>query len=55
MPSASHITRERSKVRAASATWRDGIPWLLPTVSACLMVANDLLTESGSIFVQIRG
>ena len=50
---ASHITREPEQVKAFRDTWRDGIHSYLTYLRDRLMVARDLLTESGSIFVQI--
>lgn len=51
--SASHITREPEQVKAFRDTWRDGIHSYLTYLRDRLTVARDLLTESGSIFVQI--
>ncbi len=48
-----HITREPEQVRAFRDTWRDGIHSYLAYLRDRLTVARDLLTESGSIFVQI--
>lgn len=48
-----HITREPEQVKAFRDTWRDGIHSFLTYLRDRLMVARDLLTESGSIFVQI--
>ena len=48
-----HITREPEQVRAFRDTWRDGIHSYLTYLRDRLTVARDLLTESGSIFVQI--
>jgi adenine-specific DNA-methyltransferase len=48
-----HITREPEQVRAFRDTWRDGIHSYLSYLRDRLMVARELLTESGSIFVQI--
>ena len=48
-----HITREPEQVRAFRDTWRDGIHSYLTYLRDRLMVARDLLTESGSVFVQI--
>jgi len=48
-----HITREPEQVKAFRDTWRDGIHSYLTYLRDRLMVARDLLTESGSIFVQI--
>ncbi len=48
-----HITREAEQVRAFRDTWRDGIHSYLTYLRDRLTVARDLLTDSGSIFVQI--
>ncbi|WP_083763375.1 site-specific DNA-methyltransferase [Roseiflexus sp. RS-1] len=48
-----HITREPEQVKAFRDTWRDGIHSYLTCLRDRLTVARDLLTESGSIFVQI--
>ena len=48
-----HITREPEQVKAFRDTWRDGIHSYLTYLRDRLTVANDLLTDSGSIFVQI--
>ena len=48
-----HITREPEQVRAFRDTWRDGVHSYLTYLRDRLTVARDLLTESGSIFVQI--
>src|SRR6056297_4270781 len=48
-----HITREPEQVKAFRDTWRDGIHSYLTYMRDRLTVARDLLTESGSIFVQI--
>ncbi len=50
---AGHITREPEMVKAFRDTWRDGIHSYLTYLRDRLTVARDLLTESGSIFVQI--
>ncbi len=50
---AAHITREPEQVKAFRDTWRDGIHSYLSYLRDRLVVARDLLTESGSIFVQI--
>ena len=50
---ADHITREPEQVKAFRDTWRDGIHSYLSYLRDRLTVARDLLTESGSIFVQI--
>ena len=49
----SYITREPEQVKAFRDTWRDGIHSYLTYLRDRLTVARDLLTESGSIFVQI--
>lgn len=48
-----HITREPEQVRAFRDTWRDGIHSYLTYLRDRLTLARDLLTDSGSIFVQI--
>lgn len=48
-----HVTREPEQVRAFRDTWRDGIHSYLTYLRDRLTVARDLLSESGSIFVQI--
>ena len=50
---AERITREPEQVKAFRDTWRDGIHSYLTYLRDRLTVARDLLTESGSIFVQI--
>jgi adenine-specific DNA-methyltransferase len=50
---AGHITREPEQVKAFRDTWRDGIHSYLTYLRDRLTVARDLLTESGSIFIQI--
>ena len=50
---AEHITREPEQVKAFRDTWRHGIHSYLTYLRDRLTVARDLLTESGSIFVQI--
>ncbi len=50
---AAHITREPEQVKAFRDTWRDGIHSYLTYLRDRLTVARDLLTDSGSIFVQI--
>ncbi len=47
------ITREPEQVRAFRDTWKDGIHSYLTYLRDRLTVMRDLLTESGSIFVQI--
>jgi adenine-specific DNA-methyltransferase len=51
--STAHITREPEQVKAFRDTWRDGIHSYLTYLRDRLTVARDLLTDSGSIFVQI--
>lgn len=48
-----HITREPEQVKTFRDTWRGGIHSYLTYLRDRLIVARDLLTESGSIFVQI--
>src|SRR5712671_5408087 len=48
-----HITREPEQVKAFRDTWRDGVNSYLTYLRDRLTVARDLLTDSGSIFVQI--
>lgn len=50
---ADHITREPEQVKAFRDTWRDGIHSYLTYLRDRLTVPRDLLTDSGSIFVQI--
>ncbi len=50
---AGHITREPEQVKAFRDTWRDGIHSYLTYLRDRLTVARDLLTDFGSIFVQI--
>lgn len=50
---AGHITREPEQVKAFRDTWRDGIHSYLSYLRDRLTVARELLTESGSVFVQI--
>ena len=47
------ITREPEQVKAFRDTWRDGIHSYLTYLRDRLIVAKDLLSESGSVFVQI--
>jgi len=49
----SNITREPEQVKAFRDTWREGIHSYLTYLRDRLTVARDLLSESGSIFVQI--
>ena len=48
-----HITREPEQVKAFRDTWRDGIHSYLTYLRDRLTVARDLLSDSGSVFVQI--
>ena len=48
-----HITREPEQVKAFRDTWKDGIHSYLTYLRDRLTVARELLTESGSVFVQI--
>ena len=48
-----HITREPEQVKAFRDTWLDGIHSYLTYLRDRLTVARDLLTESGSMFIQI--
>lgn len=48
-----HITREPEQVKAFRDTWRDGIHSYMTYLRDRLTVARDLLTETGSLFVQI--
>jgi adenine-specific DNA-methyltransferase len=50
---AQHITREPEQVKAFRDTWRDGIHSYLTYLRDRLTIARDLLTDSGSVFVQI--
>jgi adenine-specific DNA-methyltransferase len=50
---ADHITREPEQVKAFRDTWRDGIHSYLTYLRDRMTVARDLLTDSGSMFVQI--
>ena len=50
---AEHISREPEQVKAFRDTWRDGIHSYLTYLRDRLTVARDMLTNSGSIFVQI--
>jgi adenine-specific DNA-methyltransferase len=47
------ISREPEQVKAFRDTWKDGIHSYLTYLRDRLMVMRDLLTDSGSIFVQI--
>jgi len=48
-----HITREPEQVKAFRDTWRNGIHSYLSYLRDRLTIARELLTESGSCFVQI--
>lgn len=48
-----HVTREPEQVKAFRDTWRDGIHSYLTYLRDRLTVVRDLLTDSGSVFVQI--
>jgi adenine-specific DNA-methyltransferase len=50
---AGQITREPEQVKAFRDTWRDNIHSYLTYLRDRFTVARDLLTDSGSIFVQI--
>jgi len=50
---AAHITREPEQVKAFRDTWRHGIHSYLTYLRDRLSVAHDLLSDSGSLFVQI--
>lgn len=48
-----HVSREPEQVKAFRDTWKDGIHSYLTYLRDRLTVARELLTESGSCFVQI--
>ncbi|SKA78260.1 adenine-specific DNA-methyltransferase [Paucidesulfovibrio gracilis DSM 16080] len=48
-----HITREPEQVKAFRDTWRDGIHSYLTYLRDRLTVARELLSVSGSVFIQI--
>ena len=50
---AEHTSREPEVIRAFRDTWRDGIHSYMSYLRDRLVLARDLLTDSGSIFVQI--
>jgi adenine-specific DNA-methyltransferase len=50
---AGHITREPEQVKAFRDTWRDGVHSYLTYLRDRLTIARDLLSNSGSVFVQI--
>lgn len=52
---ATHITRQPEQVKAFRDTWQDGVHSYLTYLRDRLTVARDLLTPSGSVFVQIGG
>lgn len=47
------VTREPEQVKAFRDTWKDGIHSYLTYLRDRITIARELLTESGSIFVQI--
>jgi adenine-specific DNA-methyltransferase len=50
---AEHISREPEQVKAFRDTWRDGIHSYLTYLRDRLTIARELLSESGSLFIQI--
>ena len=50
---AKDVTREPEQIKAFRDTWRDGINSYLSYLRDRLVVARELLSDSGSIFVQI--
>ena len=50
---AEHISREPEQVKAFRDTWKDGIHTYLTYLRDRLSAARDLLSPSGSVFVQI--
>ena len=48
-----HITREPEQVKAFRDTWQDGVHSYLTYLRDRLIIAKDLLSKTGSIFVQI--
>ena len=50
---AEDVTRQPEQIRAFRDTWKYGIHSYLPYLRDRLVVARELLTETGSIFVQI--
>ncbi|MCB1327925.1 MAG: hypothetical protein KDK35_22060, partial [Leptospiraceae bacterium] len=50
---ADQITREPEQVKAFRDTWRDGVHSYLTYLRDRITVARELLTESGSLFLQI--
>lgn len=51
--SAGHVSREPEVIRAFRDTWKDGINSYLSYLRDRLTVAKELLTDTGSVFVQI--
>ena len=49
-----HLTREREQIKAYRDTWTLGIHSYLAYLRDRLLVAKELLTDSGSIFLQIN-
>src|ERR1700740_3225596 len=47
------ITREPEQVKAFRDTWKDGIHSYLTYLRDRLTIMRDLLTDTGSVFVQI--
>src|SRR6202521_1742236 len=47
------LSREPEQVKAFRDTWKDGVHSYLTYLRDRLIVARDLLTDSGSVFVQI--
>jgi adenine-specific DNA-methyltransferase len=50
---ASHVTREVEQIKAFRDTWENGINSYLAYLRDRLTIARELLTDSGSVFVQI--
>jgi adenine-specific DNA-methyltransferase len=50
---AEDVTRQPEQIKAFRDTWQLGIHSYLPWLRDCLTAAREMLTESGSIFVQI--
>ena len=51
--SVANVTREPEQVKAYRDTWRDGVHSYLSYLRNRLTVAREMLTDSGSVFVQI--
>jgi adenine-specific DNA-methyltransferase len=51
--STEHITREPEQVKAFRDTWRDGVHSYFTYLRDRLTIVRDLLSDSGSIFIQI--